>query len=72
MQLIEDWKRVLRDAWSARLALLSAVLGAVEVGVQIMAPQWGGFGAALAAVTSLAAAVARVIQQSKLHQQDRQ
>jgi hypothetical protein len=40
VRLVENWKVVLRDAWSARLALLSAVLGAAEIGVQLMAPQW--------------------------------
>lgn len=72
MKLIDDWKRVLRLAWSARLALLSALLSAAEVGVQLMAPQWGGVGAALAALTALAATIARIVQQAALRQADEQ
>ena len=29
--LIEDWRKVLRKAWSVRLSLLAAALGAIEV-----------------------------------------
>jgi hypothetical protein len=67
MKLVENWRIVLRDAWSARLSLLTAVLGAAEIGVQLMAPQWGGWGALAAVVTSLLATLARIVQQAKLH-----
>lgn len=31
MKLIDDWRRVLRRAWSARLMLLAALLSGVEI-----------------------------------------
>lgn len=66
MKLIDDWRWVLRRAWSMRLAVLAACLSASEVAIQILAPAFptGRF-AALAGLVSLAAAVARLIQQGR-------
>lgn len=66
LTLIDEWQWVLRRAWSMRLALLAALLSAAEVGVNILAPSFptGRF-AALAAVVSLAAAVARLCAQKR-------
>lgn len=66
MKLIDEWGRVLRRAWSVRLALLSALLSAVEIGVQLWAPGQGGKAAAAAAVVALAAGVARIVSQAKM------
>lgn len=65
--LLADWRRVARKAWSVKLAILSAVLSAAEVGVQLLAAvsprPWF---AMAAAATSLAAAVTRVVAQPQL------
>lgn len=71
MQLIDDWKRIARRAWSVRLALLSAVLGAAEIAVQFLAAsQPTPYFAMAAALTSLAAAIARIVAQPKAFQHD--
>lgn len=59
-----QWHRL----WSVRLAILSAILGAVELSL----PLWQGVVpphvfASLSTVTAAAAAVARVIRQEALH-----
>jgi hypothetical protein len=69
MKLASNWRAVLRHAWSLRLALLSAVLGAAEVAVQVFMddpPVERGVFAAVAAFVSLAAAVARVVAQQPI------
>ncbi len=66
MKLLDNWAEVVRRAWSVRLAILSAILGAVEIGVQFLAAThqtpWFAMGAA---ITSLAAALARIVAQPK-------
>lgn len=67
MKLLSDWKRILRKAWSVRLALLSSVLSASEFAMQYLAPEHASGAFALTAgVVSLAAAVARLVAQPKL------
>ncbi|MGX1786827.1 DUF7940 domain-containing protein [Bosea sp. NPDC055332] len=69
MKLASNWRAVIRHAWSLRLALLSAVLGAAEVAVEVFIsdpPISRGVFAALAAAVSLAAAVARVVAQTPI------
>lgn len=69
MKLLDNWLLILRRAWSVRLALLSALLGAVEIGVQFLAAsQPTPYFAMAAALTSLAAAVARIVAQPKAFQ----
>jgi membrane protein YdbS with pleckstrin-like domain len=71
MKLIKDWAHIMRRAWSVRLALLSALLGAVEIGVQFLAAsQPTPYFAMAAAFTSLAAAIARIVAQPKAFQHD--
>jgi uncharacterized membrane protein len=68
MDLIEDWKRKFPKLWSVRLALLAAVLSTVEVILpmfQEFIPR-GPF-AIVAAVVAIGAAVARVVAQPSLH-----
>ena len=64
MKLGASWKRVLRTAWSVRLAALSGLLSALELIAPYFAfamPQ--GVFAALAIATSIGASVARVVVQ---------
>ena len=66
MKLVKDapkWHRL----WSVRLAILSALLGALELSL----PLWqgivpGNVFAALSTITAAAAAVARVVKQEAL------
>ena len=66
MQLVDDWKIILRKAWSLRLALLAAVLGALEMVLPMFSdvvPR--NVFLALSTVTTVAAAVARLVAQPK-------
>jgi hypothetical protein len=67
MQLIKDWKPVLKKSWSAWLTALAAVLSGVEVSLSVVGPETlgvtPGLFAALAGVTSALAVVARVLSQ---------
>lgn len=66
MKLIDNFQSVLKNAWSIRLALLSAIFSAAEVAL----PFFNGFipprtMAILALVTASAAAIARLVAQPK-------
>lgn len=64
MKLLPEWRRIIRRAWSVRLALLSALLGAIEIGVQLLAAsQPTPWFATASALTSFAAAIARIVAQ---------
>lgn len=64
MKLLDDWPRLLRRAWSFRLAILAALLSAAEVALQFVAPAGGsGWFALAAALVSGAAALARLVAQ---------
>jgi hypothetical protein len=70
--LVQDWRRVLRRAWSIRLSLLAAVFTAAEVLVPLlsdvlleMMPK-GAF-VLLAFVASMGATVARIVAQPQMH-----
>jgi hypothetical protein len=67
MNLIPDWKIVLKKAWSVRLMLLAGVLSAVEVVLPLFAydlPR--GVFAALSGVVVMSAFVARLMAQKDL------
>lgn len=67
-QLVDDWDAVLKKAWSVKFSVLAAVLGGLEVAVQMVQPAsvpQGAF-AAFAAMVSVAATVARVMQQKEI------
>jgi hypothetical protein len=64
MQLIPEWKRIVRRAWSLRLIVLAGVLSAGEVVLPLFsdAVPRGQF-ALLALLTTVGAAIARVVAQ---------
>lgn len=68
MKLAPDWREVLRYAWSIRLMLLAALLSAVEVALPFIGalPIPTGIFAALSAVTTAAAFVARLLAQAPI------
>ena len=71
VKMLPDWSKLLRRAWSVRLALLSAALSAVEVALPIMAPSMpSGRFAIASAVVAFAAAVARLVAQPKMRDDD--
>lgn len=66
MTLTHNWRAVLRHAWSLRLALIAAALGAAEFVVQVFMddpPIPRGTFAAIGAAVSFSAAIARVVAQ---------
>ena len=71
MRLIDDWRFVLRRAWSIKLILLSTGLSGLEVAIQVAiaweipVPVPAGVFAALAGFVTVAAGLARFIAQSR-------
>lgn len=69
--LVDDWRFVLRRAWSVRLLAISFVLDGAEAGINIMTayhaepPIAPGCFALLAACVTAAAGAARFIAQKK-------
>ncbi len=66
--LLDDWRRVLRRAWSIRFSLLAAAFTAAEVVV----PMFGdilprGVFVLLAFSASIGATVARIVAQPEMH-----
>jgi hypothetical protein len=69
VRLIDEWRVVLRRAWSSRLMLLAGLLSGLEVVLPLLngvLPIPPGIFAALSFVTVAAAFVARVIAQKDL------
>jgi hypothetical protein len=66
MRLLEDWKDVLTKAWSIRLIAVAALLSGIEVALPLLdgilsIPR--GIFAALSALTTAAAFIARLLAQ---------
>ena len=67
MRLIEDWRHVLKHAWSIRFIVLAALLS----GVEIVLPMFNdalprGVFAVLTLLVTVAAAVARLVPQPRM------
>lgn len=75
MKLIEDWRRVLRRAWSIRMILLAGFFSGLEVAVpflETLVPLPRGVFALLAFVATNAAFVTRLMAQKEVgHADDR-
>jgi len=67
MKLVDDWRAVLRKAWSIRLVLLAAALGGVELALPLFSDAMprAVFGVA-SVLVSIGAAVARLVAQPKM------
>jgi len=70
--LLENWRRVLRRAWSIRFSLLAAAFTAAEVVLpmlgdvmQVVMPR--GVFVLLAFVASIGATLARIVAQPEMH-----
>ena len=67
MILLNDWKKILKKAWSVRLVLLSGLLSGVEIILPLYVdaiPR--GIFATLSIFTAIGATVARVVAQPKM------
>lgn len=67
MRLAQDWRRIAKKAWSFRLALLAGALGGVEIALPLFSesfPKHVFLG--LSVMTTVGAAVARIVAQPKM------
>lgn len=68
MKLVPEWKRLLRRAWSIRFLLLATLLGCVEALLPYFADQFPrGVFAVLMVAASVAALIARLVAQPRMH-----
>ncbi len=70
MELLPDWKRIARRAWSFRLTIIAALLSGAEVVLPLfidVLPR--NLFASLSFVAVVGAAVARVVSQPRMHQE---
>jgi len=71
MKLHEDWKLLLKRAWSVRLALLAGLLGGLEVILPLFTDAMPkGWFAALSVVVSIGVVPARIIAQKNVNGDD--
>ena len=67
MRLTEDWRHVLKHAWSIRFIVLASLLSGVELVLPMFSDVVSrGVFAALTLVVSVAAAIARLVTQQKM------
>ena len=79
MNLLEDWKRIVKKTWSFRLAILTGVLSAITVimgvfvGCGTSALFMGAFilVSVAASVAGFATAAARLVAQPKMYQAEK-
>lgn len=66
MMLLPEWKRILRKAWSFRLALIAAALGGVEMALPLFSDAFPRHVfMSLSILTTVGAALARIVAQPK-------
>lgn len=68
MMLIQDWRHVIKKAWSVKCSILSALFGGAEVAVQLWQPAWipNGVFAGVAVLVTMLSIVFRVLAQQEL------
>lgn len=68
MQLVENWDQIIKKAWSVKFSIMAALLGGAEVAVQLVKPAGipDGVFAGIAALVSMGATVARILQQQEI------
>jgi hypothetical protein len=69
MELLPDWKKIARRAWSFRLTIIAALLSGAEVVLPLfidVLPR--NLFASLSFVAVVGAALARVVSQPRMHQ----
>lgn len=69
MEFVPDWRRILRRAWSIRLAIIAALFSGAEVVLPMFAAELPrNLFAALSFAAIVGAAVTRLVAQPKMHQ----
>lgn len=74
LKLVENWRAVLKHAWSLRLMAVAAVLSGLEVTIQVAIafavkpPIPAGVFASLGGLVTVAAMIARFVAQEKVTQ----
>lgn len=71
MNLIQNWQQKWPRLWSVRLALIAALLSAVEVAMNVWLTGKPPLIVIGAGLFSLCAAIARVVSQPRLNNEDR-
>ncbi|WP_128827878.1 hypothetical protein [Achromobacter mucicolens] len=71
MNLIQNWRQKWPRLWSVRLALVAALLSAVEVAMNVWLTGKPPLIVIGAGLFSLCAAIARVVSQPRLNDEDR-
>ena len=68
MTLLDDWKAILKKAWSVRFNALATVLTGADIMLQTFKPEGAPnvLFAVLAGVATMAAMVARVVAQKEI------
>ena len=69
MELLPDWKKIARRAWSFRLTIIAALLSGAEVVLPLfidVLPR--NLFASLSFLAIVGAALARVVSQPRMHQ----
>ena len=65
MKLIDDWKKILKKAWSIRLLVIASLLSGVEIIIPLLVDSFPkGVFAALSFVFTAAAFIARIVAQN--------
>lgn len=68
MKLIDDWRRIIRRAWSARFAALAAVFSVIEAAMPFILPEFPPrMAASIAGLMAVLSLVSRVVAQPKMH-----
>lgn len=71
MKLVDDWKKILRRAWSIRMAIIAAVFSGAEVALPYLGDAIpSGPLAALSFVAAAGAIISRVVAQPEMHLDD--
>lgn len=71
MNLVHDWRQILRKAWSVRLMLLAAVLAGLEAVLPLFTPREPSVAWALVTFGVVCAAlIARFVAQPEMHHGD--
>lgn len=71
MNLVHDWKRIVKKAWVMRWIAVAAILSGIEVGLPFLDDRFPrGVFAVLSMLATCGAFVARILAQPKMYEPD--
>jgi len=70
MKFIDDWKTQFPKLWSVRFALVAALASTIETGMNLYATGTAPLLVVASGLTSIGAAIARIVAQPALTQND--